>query len=410
MTTAQQPSIQHLLQTLCPDGVPYATLGEVGTIYGGLSGKSKQDFVNGNSKFITYKNVYSNMALKVDEFETVMIRPNEKQNIVQYGDFLFTGSSETPNECAMSSVLSEDIDEPLYLNSFCFGFRFNSLDNINIGFYKHYFRSTEMRKYMNKTAHGTTRFNVSKKEFAAIPIPLPPLPIQERIVEILDKFSRLSAELEAELELRKKQYDFYRNRLLSFDSISDTVQWMPLGEVCRYAKERIASDLVNAQNYVSVENLLPNKLGVTVALSVPQSGNCIKYQPNDILIGNIRPYLQKIWIADRIGGTNGDVLTLHIVDEYQEQIIPRYLYQVLSSNAFFDYDNQHAKGAKMPRGDKNAVLKYPIPLPPLPVQERIVGILDKFETLVSDLSQGLPAEINLVQKQYEYYRNQLLTF
>lgn len=386
MTNAQQPSIQHLLQTLCPNGVPYATLGEVCSIATGDQLNKEQLLTDDSLYPVMNGGIYPSGYWK--EYNT----PANTIIISQGG---------------ASAGYTQFMETPFWAGAHCFKVSLLHED-LNLKYLYHFIKNNQEK--LISTQQGAGIPSMSKKVFYSLPIPLPPLPIQERIVEILDKFSRLSAELEAELELRKKQYDFYRNRLLSFDSNSDTVQWMPLGEVCRYAKERIASDLVNAQNYVSVENLLPNKLGVTVALSVPQSGNCIKYQPNDILIGNIRPYLQKIWIADRIGGTNGDVLTLHIVDEYQEQIIPRYLYQVLSSNAFFDYDNQHSKGAKMPRGDKKAVLKYPIPLPPLPVQERIVGILDKFETLVSDLSQGLPAEINLVQKQYEYYRNQLLTF
>lgn len=402
--------LEYMIRDLCPEGVRWVKLGEVGVLYGGLSGKSKKDFENGNAKFITYKNVYANPALNIDVEDKVQINPGEKQNTVQYGDILFTGSSETPDECAMSSVLTTHTDEALYLNSFCFGFRFNSLDGIIPEFYKHYFRCTEMRLRIAKTAHGTTRFNVSKKEFAQLSIPLPPLPIQEKIVEILEKFSLLSAELEAELEGRRKQYDFYRNRLLSFDSGSDSVMWKTLGEVACYAKSRISLDEVDEDNYVGVENLLQNKLGKTISTSVPTSGNCIEYIEGDILIGNIRPYLKKIWLADRRGGTNGDVLTIRILPKFSKGILPRYLFHLLSSEEFFNYDNQYAKGAKMPRGDKNAVLKYPIPIPPLAEQERIVRFLDKFEALVTDLSAGLPAEIERVQKQYEYYRNKLLTF
>ena len=160
--------IQQMVHDLCPNGVEWKTLGEVGILYGGLSGKSKKDFENGNAKFITYKNVYANPSLSIDVADRVTILPNERQNKVMYGDILFTGSSETPDECAMSSVLTTHTDEELYLNSFCFGFRFDSLEGINPDFYKHYFRCENVRKTLNKTAHGTTRYNVSKKEFAQI--------------------------------------------------------------------------------------------------------------------------------------------------------------------------------------------------------------------------------------------------
>ena len=129
--------------------------------------------------------------------------------------------------------------------------------------------------------------------------------------------------------------------------------------------------------------------------------------PNDILIGNIRPYLKKIWHSNCIGGTNGDVLVIHPISE---KINSKFLFQVLADDRFFDYNMQHSKGAKMPRGNKDKIMKYPIPIPSLAEQERIVSILDKFDALTSSITEGLPREIELRQKQYEYYRNMLLSF
>src|SRR5690606_28710874 len=154
-------------------------------------------------------------------------------------------------------------------------------------------------------------------------------------------------------------------------------------------------------------NLLQNREGKTISNYVPQSGNSTKYNFNDILIGNIRPYLKKIWLADKTGGTNGDVLVLHPFDK---NISAKYLYQILADDNFFEYNMQHAKGAKMPRGNKNKILEYRFPTPSLQEQERIVSILDKFDTLTTSISEGLPKEIELRKKQYEYYRDKLLTF
>lgn len=212
--------LEEMIQTLCPDGVEYVKLGDVGTFYGGLSGKSKADFTNGNAKFITYMNVYSNSSVDLNIEDKVQIKDGEKQNSVQYGDILFTGSSETPDECGMTSVLTEQTEEKLYLNSFCFGYRFYDVDSICPGFMKHLFRSHSLRKALAKTASGVTRFNVSKKKVAKIKIPLPPLEIQTEIVRILDKFTALEAELEAELDCRKRQYEYYRDQLLSFENLT----------------------------------------------------------------------------------------------------------------------------------------------------------------------------------------------
>lgn len=244
-----------------------------------------------------------------------------------------------------------------------------------------------------------------------VPIPCPGNPqksleIQAEIVRILDTFTELTAELTAELRLRKKQYSYYRDKLLTFDE--GEVEWKTLGEITEYSKTRISSDHVDEANYVGVDNLLQNRAGKADSSYVPTSGNLTEYLEGDILIGNIRPYLKKIWHADRKGGTNGDVLVIHITDE---RVKPRYLYQVLADDRFFEYNMQHAKGAKMPRGNKPKIMEYSIPIPKKAAeQERIVAILDKFDALTNSITEGLPREIELRQKQYEYYRDLLLSF
>ena len=203
--------------------VEWKTLGELGIFYGGLSGKTKADFQDGNAKYISYMNVYSNIAINTNINDFVRIGENENQNRVEYGDVLFTGSSETPDECGISSVLTEKISEPLYLNSFCFGFRLHDKNLFLPDFLKYLFRDDIIRKQIARTANGVTRFNVSKKLFAKILIPIPPLSEQERIVEILDKFDSLvndiSIGLPAEIEARHKQYEYYRSKLLSFKPV-----------------------------------------------------------------------------------------------------------------------------------------------------------------------------------------------
>ena len=238
-------------------------------------------------------------------------------------------------------------------------------------------------------------------------IPLPPLPVQEEIVRILDTFTELTTklnnELTLELTLRKKQYEYYRDGLLKFGEEVEIVQ---LKNVAEYSKLKIEAKEVNEDNYVGVDNLLQGKKGKTISSYVPNEGRLTKYDKEDILIGNIRPYLKKIWYSDRMGGTNGDVLVIHINDK--SRINSRYLYFVLSSDKFFQYDMQYAKGAKMPRGNKEAILNYKFGLPSISIQERIVYVLDHFDKVCNNLNIGLPAEIEARNKQYEYYRDQLL--
>ena len=182
-----------------------------------------------------------------------------------------------------------------------------------------------------------------------------------------------------------------------------------LGDIAYYRNDRIDANEVDETSYVGVDNLLlPDKAGRKFSEYVPNEGRLIGFDTDDILIGNIRPYLKKIWMADICGGTNGDVLAIAVTDK--NRVFPRYLYHVLASEDFFVYDNQHTKGAKMPRGDKQAVMQYRFCLPNIDEQKRIAELLDRFDTLCNDLSIGLPAEIEARKKQYEYYRDKLLEF
>lgn len=274
--------------------------------------------------------------------------------------------------------------------------------------YLYYVLKNNIQQFRDAASGMGSLPQISLKVTEDFKIPLPPLPVQQEIVRILDNFTELTteltAELAAELAARKKQYEYYRNHLLTF---SDDVPMLVLGDVAQYSKGRISAAELNEDTYVGVDNLLQDKRGKTKSNYVPESGMCTKYQEGDILIGNIRPYLKKIWRATNTGGTNGDVLVINITNR---SIISEYLYQLLSSDTFFAYDMQHAKGAKMPRGSKDAVMQYKIPVPPLEEQERIVAILDRFDALCNDLTSGLPAEIEARRKQYEYYRDKLLTF
>ena len=279
----------------------------------------------------------------------------------------------------------------------------NHLD-MKFVYYYCFLLSDWCKKNTTMSSFASVDMDGFKKFLFPIPYPENPkksLEIQAKIVRILDTFTELTSELNA----RTKQYNYYRDQLLSFEE--NEAEWKPLSEVAEYSKTRISFAEIDEDNYVGVDNLLQNKSGKTKSTRVPVSGNSTQYCENDILIGNIRPYLKKIWQADCIGGTNGDVLVVRLIDE---TVNPRYLYQVLADDKFFDYNMQHAKGAKMPRGDKAKIMEYSLPIPSLAEQARIVAILDKFDTLTTSLSEGLPREIQLRQQQYEYYRDLLLSF
>ena len=211
--------MSNIMDMLQGCAVEWKAMGEVARIYGGLTGKNKADFENGNAKYISYKNIFGNIEVNFDKLEFVTLSKSEHQNEVKYGDILFTGSSETADEAGMSSAVTTKFEGNVYLNSFSFGVRFNDEIQITPEFSKYLFRSHFMRSEIAKTASGVTRFNISKERFKKLQIPIPPLDMQREIVRILDNFTELTAELTAELTLRQQQYEYYRELLLSFPKV-----------------------------------------------------------------------------------------------------------------------------------------------------------------------------------------------
>jgi type I restriction enzyme S subunit len=186
------------------------------------------------------------------------------------------------------------------------------------------------------------------------------------------------------------------------------VEWMALGEVAEYSQTRVDAVKLDATSFVGVDNLQADKGGIVDASYLPNTARLTAFEPGDVLLGNIRPYLKKVWRATKSGGCSGDVLAIRIQDKWKLTINSEFLYYILSSDEFFAYNMQHAKGAKMPRGNKIAILGYQIPIPcpddpekSLAIQAEIVRILDTFTELTTELTAR--------KKQYNYYRDQLLT-
>ena len=192
----------HILKNIEGDQVCFADLGEA---YGGLSGKSGDDFGCGDP-FITYMNVYQNTYISENDYELVQIAPDEKQNSVQYGDALFTLSSETPEEVGMGAVYLGK-SQKLYLNSFCFGVHFHG-NRVLPQYIAHFISSTSFRKAIYPLAQGSTRFNLQKQDFMRMKFVLPSLEEQKRIATALDAlYNHLANEkLLTEQYLLLKQY------------------------------------------------------------------------------------------------------------------------------------------------------------------------------------------------------------
>ncbi|WP_053362558.1 restriction endonuclease subunit S [Bacillus sp. FJAT-27251] len=178
-----------------------------------------------------------------------------------------------------------------------------------------------------------------------------------------------------------------------------------LKDISFYSEDRIGLNEINLSNYISTENMKPNREGVTAASSLPAGKTVSAYFCDDILISNIRPYFKKIWFADKDGGCSNDVLVIRSKDN--EQVDSKYLYYNLFTDHFFGYVMSGAKGAKMPRGDREEIMKYSLSLPPLNIQKKIASILSNIDNKIQ-----INLEINktLEQMAMNIYKHWFIDF
>ncbi|MCO6565171.1 MAG: restriction endonuclease subunit S [Apibacter sp.] len=406
-----QNSIAKLLDGVV---VKWKPLGEVAEIYGGLTGKIKADFENGNMPYISYKNIFDNIEVNFNELETVQIADSENQHEVKYGDVLFTGSSETADEAGISSVVTTKFKDKVYLNSFSFALRFNDGIEILPEFSKYLFRSHFMRCEISKTASGVTRFNISKMRFKKIQIPIPPLHIQTEIVRILDKFTALTAELTAELTARKKQYNYYRDKLLTFKE--NEVEWKTVEEIF-YLKNGYTPSKSESKFWENgdipwfrMEDIRENGRVLNDALQkinkIAVKGGKL-FSENSIIISTSATIGEHALVTVSYL-SNQRFTNISLKEEYQDHFDIKFVFYYCF--ILCNWCKKNTTVSNFSSVDMNGFKKFKFPIPPLKEQARIVEILDKFDALTNSITEGLPREIALRQKQYEYYRNLLLDF
>ena len=376
--------IERMLQELCPEGVEYKKLGEVCEIKRGNRVTKKQI-----SDIGTYPVISGGITPMgyIDQYN----REANTITIAQYGTAGYVDWQKSKfwaNDVCYSLFLKDGIGKK-YL--------FYALKNYN-------------KKIDDMVNRDAIPYHLPLSKLHSLEIPVPPLPIQEEIVRILDHFTELTAslqaELQAELQARQEQYEYYRNKLLTFD---DDIPKMKL------------NDIVTFMNGKGHEKYIEDKGTYIVVNSkyISSNGTVIKYSNSQIspvyegMILMVMSDLPKgkalarcfVVDADNKYTLNQRIGAFTIKDK--SLITTRFLYYILDrNNQLLSYDN----GVDQTNLRKGDILNILIPILPLPDQQRIVAILDKFESLVNDLSQGLPAEIAAVQEQYEYYRNKLLTF
>lgn len=278
----------------------------------------------------------------------------------------------------------------------CFSIKKDLLKKFNIKFVYYYFFIIDewCKKNTVKSSFPSVKIKLLKKQF----FPIPPIQIQDKIVEILDNFTKHETELETELETRKKQYEYYLNKLLDF-SYDYSIQWKEINEICDIKRGKsITKNYIQKHKgiYPVYSSQTSNNGAIGYIDSYDINGEYVSWTTDGVYAGTVFYRNEKFNITSHCG----------VLKVISNVITTKFLFYFLKIN-LKKYVN---KKASQPMMLKEKIEKIAIPIPPIKIQNKIVEILDNFSLLVNDINDGLPKEIELRKKQYEYYLNKLLNF
>lgn len=402
--------LQELINKLCPNGVEYKKLKELAEIGTGSSDKKDADMNGKYPFFVRSKNIEKHNAFEFDE-EAIII----------------------PGEGGIGDIFHY-IKGKYALHQRVYRIHF-TCDSINVKF-AYYYLFAHFKNFIMKKAVSATVTSIRKPMIEDFFLPVPPIEVQEEIVRILDSFSDYAAELQAELQARKQQYEYYRNLLLTFnpsaygcgtdDEQKDGVttwgghnykiEWKNLGDVFEMRNGYTPSKN-NSKFWVGgtipwfkMDDIREN--GRILSDSIQHiTPSAIKgkglFEANSFILATTATIGEHaLIIADSLA--NQQFTNLKVRKSLSNLLVTKFIYYYMFIVDDFCKKNTNVSGFASVDMDK--LKRMPFPIPPLELQEKIVAILDRFETLVNDLTNGLPAEIAAVKDQYEYYRNKLLTF
>lgn len=376
--------LQELIKELCPDGVEFRKLGEVCEIFSGKNKQKNDDGeypVYGSTGIIAYCDNY-----KYSKEQLLIARVGANAGFTHIANGKYDVSDNT---------LIVDV-----VGGSCLKYIYYLLVNLNL----------------NKYSKGGGQPLVTAGEIKVLEIPFPPLEVQNEIVRILDTFTSHSAELQAELQARKEQYEYYRNKLLTFDENDEEVKWMKMEDVGTFirGKRFVRTDIVEKGipciHYGDMYTYYGLSANKTKGMLRSDLASKMRYaQKNDVVIVAAGENKDDIgvglaWLGDEPAAVHDACFI------FQSDMYPLFVSHYLRTDIYHKQIRKYVSEAKIcsisAKGLGNAV----IPVLSFERQQSIASLLDKFESLVNDLTTGLPAEIAAVQEQYEYYRNKLLTF
>lgn len=374
--------LEELIKKLCPDGVIFKRLGEITNFRNG-KGHEKNIVMSGN--YIVVNAKFISTDGKVKKYSNKQISPLFPEDILMV-------MSDLPNGKALAKCFVVDSENKYTLNQRICALDIKDKKKLNYRFLYYILnRNVQLLKYDNKV----DQTNLKKEQILKIKIPVPPIEVQNEIVRILDYFTKLEAELEAELEARKKQYEYYKIKLLNTNG---TI--INLGDIANYKTGSKPKNILvkNEDNNYEYINAGTTNSGYTKiknfqgdVVTTPSRGQggigFVGYQKNDFWLG---PLCYAIWSKDK------------------KVLLNKYLYYELTIKKDEILKRKNTGGVPALNGCDLKTIR--INIPNINEQKKIINILDKFEEISQNISQGLPAEIEARRKQYEYYRDKLLNF
>ncbi|EPD74309.1 hypothetical protein HMPREF1478_00023 [Actinomyces sp. HPA0247] len=386
--------LAELIAELCPDGVEYRPLGEIADLQRG-SGMPKKLFVDEGIPAIHYGHIFTKYGIHT-KCAAAYLAPEDadKLTCVYPGDLVVANTSENLDDVGKGVVWLGEAEG--VTGGHATVVRALTVDSV---FLSYYLRTDDFAVKKRKYAQGTKVIELSAVSLSKIDIPVPPVEVQREIVRILDQFTTLEAELEAELEARRAQYEHYRNHLLSYDSLAarGPVEMVKLGEMLDMrAGTSISSKYISEQ--ADSDCIFPcygaNGLrGYVQSMNHEYDASIIGRQ--GALCGNVTYAFGPFFATEHA-----------VVVTPRVELSQRWLYHSLVVANL----SQYATKSAQPGLSVRRVAEVEIPVPCVSEQYRIADLLDRFDALVNDITSGLPAEIAARHTQYEHYRDRLLSF
>ena len=413
--------IEELIKKLCPNGVEFKKLEEITkSINIGINPRKffKLNPADSTGFYVTVRELNGLKGVKeyekTDKINDEAIQIINNRANIEKGDILFSNTGTVGKLALVNETPTNwGVNEGIYI--------IKPIEEKILSKYLYYYldSSHAYKDYSSKFT-GSTLKHVTQKALASLIVAVPPLEVQREIVHILDDFTLLSAELSAELKARQKQYDFYKQKV--FDSIK-TKKIKHITDIAlvkaRVGWQRLTkSEYLNSGNYYLItgtdfttDGNINFESCVYVAKDRYEMDKNIQVHKDDILITKDGT-LGKVAILkeepSKETTLNSGVFRIKVLDD--KEVYPKYLYHFFTSKYFKDFVESVKTGSTIPHLTQQGLVTLDIPIPSLEEQIKLSGLLDNFDILTNDITEGLPAEIEARRKQYEYYRDKLLTF